>query len=86
MRVWHERCRRPGPYHGQPATPGDPWSWHRCATGAIREHGWGMAARRRGGAGDVRAEKAIRQGVEQKRLRPEIRESTYQIFKVVGGL
>lgn len=25
-------------------------------------------------------------GVEQKRLRPEIRESTYQIFKVVGGL
>ncbi|MCB1795076.1 MAG: hypothetical protein KDJ70_11755, partial [Candidatus Competibacteraceae bacterium] len=33
-------------HHGQPATPGDPWSWHRCATGAIREHGWGMAGRR----------------------------------------
>ncbi|MDG4561368.1 MAG: hypothetical protein P9E88_08755 [Candidatus Competibacter sp.] len=45
-----------------------------------------VGAWRRGSAGDGRAEKAIRQGVEQKRLRPEIRESTYQIFKVVGGL
>lgn len=35
---------------------------------------------------NARAAKTIRQGVEQKRLRPEIRESTYQIFKVVGGL
>lgn len=30
--------------HGQPAT--DPWSWHLCAAGAIRQHGWGMAPRR----------------------------------------
>lgn len=35
-------------HHGQPATPSDPWSWHLCATGAIRAHGWGMAARRCG--------------------------------------
>lgn len=32
--------------HGQPATPSDPWSWHLCGAGAIREHGWGMAPRR----------------------------------------
>lgn len=32
--------------HGQPATSSDPWSWHLCAAGAIRAHGWGMAARR----------------------------------------
>lgn len=35
---------------------------------------------------NARAAKTIRQGIEQKRLRHEIRESTYQIFKVVGGL
>ena len=35
-------------HHGQPATPGDPWSWHLCAAGADRAHGWGMAARRCG--------------------------------------
>lgn len=35
---------------------------------------------------NVRAAKAIRQGIEQKLLRDEIRQSTYQIFKVVGGL
>ncbi len=32
--------------HAQPATPSDPWSWHLCGAGAIREHGWGMAPRR----------------------------------------
>lgn len=35
-------------HHGQPATPGDPWSWHLCTAGADRAHGWGMAARRCG--------------------------------------
>jgi len=35
-------------HHGQPATPSDPWSWHLCAAGADRAHGWGMAARRCG--------------------------------------
>ncbi|NMQ18733.1 hypothetical protein E4P82_05655 [Candidatus Competibacter phosphatis] len=34
--------------HAQPATPGDPWSWHLCTAGADRAHGWGMAARRCG--------------------------------------
>lgn len=35
---------------------------------------------------NVRAEKAIRQGVEQKQLRADIREKTYQIFEQAGSV
>lgn len=34
--------------HGQPATPGDPWSWHSCAIDAERSTGWGKVQRKCG--------------------------------------
>ena len=36
--------------------------------------------------GLVRSAKAIREGIEQKLLRSEIRQKTYQIFETVGKL
>lgn len=32
-------------HHAIPATPRDPWCWHRCAAGVERGTGWGMAPR-----------------------------------------
>lgn len=35
---------------------------------------------------NIRAQRAIQEGVDQGRLRPEIREATYQVFERVKGL
>lgn len=35
---------------------------------------------------NIRAQRAIQEGVDQKRLRPEIRETTYQVFERAKGL